>query len=167
MTDIGRLLDSGSGKTDGSNVDSLELNLILDSGGSGKLDTRHELDLADTLFSQKVTNLHSGLGKIDINGEMGVNKTHLVKESLSDSSKEIVNVTADRSDAGQLLSGSKPQVNLDKLLGNCGFTVCFDGLSEGSAIDKANVHGDVLEVSLEFSERSLDVNLTGMDSAFD
>ncbi len=64
------------------------------------------------------------MSDVAIDGEMSVDGTHLVTVSLCHSDSQIVDVTADCSDAGNIFTGSEPLLNFDgawSLLGQLNF----------------------------------------------
>jgi len=84
---------------------SSENELVLDIGGLLALHTLKHRDGANALLAEEVTDLHesSTLLKVDVDGEMGVHKTHLVLETLGYTSDHILDVGAGGADARELL----------------------------------------------------------------
>lgn len=81
---------------------------------------------------------------------MAVHEAHLVDESFGHAHEHVINVRADRSDAGQLLSVRKPQVNTNAL-----------------GADAAKVHVDVVEVAGEDTAGTLDGDDASVDVDLD
>lgn len=77
------------------------------------------------------------LGDDDVDGEMGVYKTHLVREAVTDTLDHVLDGRADRAEAGDVLASSVPddEVDLRHLLGG-----------GGRRNDNAHRHVDVLNV---------------------
>jgi len=153
VANVGSLLNLCSSERDECNVVSREFNLILGFGRPDEFNSWHEHDLSDTLFSQKITNLDRLSRKRDINREMGIDESHLVEKTASDTRNHVVNVRTDGSDAGKLLTCSEPKVDLD-LLGLLALFV-FD-------LNDSAVHGNVLEIPLKSTARSSDLDFTSI-----
>ena len=158
LANVGSLLDLRTHERNHGNIVSTELNLVLDIVTTNKFHTIHKLDLADPLFSQKVANLHSPASKGNVDGEMRVDKAHLVDESLRHSGKHVVNVRADRPDRSELLTVGEPQIDADKLLGRRSL-VAFFRLD----LDNAQVHGNVLKGASEATAGASHFDNTGLD----
>jgi len=139
----------GSSERNQGNIVSNQLNFILDIGRADVLNTVGESNLADTLFSQKVTNLDILSTKSDVDGEMRVHESHLVAVSLYDSNEQVFNVRADGTGTSELLTGGKPQVHAD------------------DAASFHNVTGNVLEITEKFTTRSGDLDRARLDLDFD
>lgn len=88
VADSADLLDVGSALGDLLEVVTGELQLVLDVLGSLDLDTVGHNDTANELLAQEVSdlNLHAAslvvLLEVDVDGEMGVDVSHLVLVSL-------------------------------------------------------------------------------------
>lgn len=156
MTDVGSLLDLSGNQGNLSNVISRNLNLILDTGGAHVLNTLEQLDTTDKLLSQEITNLNVTSSQSDIDRKMGIDETHLVKESLGNSDKHVVNVGAYGTDTRKLLTGGEPQVDADKGLLFAGFLI--------SVLNEREVHAKMLEVTRQGTTRASDIDDTGLDS---
>lgn len=163
MADTGCLLNLSSSQRNIGNIGSRKLDLILNIGGTDVFDSWKKLDLTDTTFTQKVSDLNILARKTDVDGEMGINESHLVKESTGDTDDHVLDVRADSTDTGELLTVSKPQVNLDELF--LGVILGFS-FNLGSG-DNTAVHANVLEVTLEATKLSSDLDLTGLDLNLD
>ena len=81
---------------------------------------------------------------------MAVHEAHLVHESFGHAHEHVINVRANRSDAGQLLAVREPQVNANAL-----------------GADAAKVHVDVLEVAGEDTTGTLDGDNARLDVDLD
>ena len=87
---------------------------------------------------------------------MAVDEAHLVAESALNTCEHVQDVTADRSDTGKLFASSKPQVELDDLVGLLGLWIRF-------AVADVQIHVDVLEVSGKSSLLSFHRDDTRLD----
>jgi hypothetical protein len=82
---------------------------------------------------------------------MRVDESHLVEESSGDTNDHVFNVRAYGTDAGELLSGGKPTIDLDEFLFDLAFRLG----------DDFALHRDVLEFACESTELSGNRNNTG------
>ena len=158
MANVGGLLNLCGSEGDKGNVISSQFNLILDVGRADEFDPWHKLDFSDTLFSQKVANLNHISSESNIDGEMGIDESHLVEESASDTDNHVINVRADSSDAGKLLARSEPKVDLNTFHGGA-FPFFF---SSFLSFNNSAVHVNVLKVALESTARSSHLDNTGV-----
>jgi len=146
LTDGSGLLDTCAGEGYGSNVVSAQLNLILNIGRTNVLNSFEKRNLTYTLLSQEVTNLNiTGVGG-NVDGEMRVNETHLVDESLGYSDEQVLNVRADSTNGSKLLTLCEPNIKTDHVLSNA-----------------LKVHVYMLEVTGKGSTGSSDGYETGLD----
>lgn len=91
------------------NVVALDDDLILDIR-EGDLDTLEHGAVSDELFTQEVSDLEGGAiiaGK-GVDGEMRVNKSHLVEEALGDTGDHVLDQRLDGSETSDVLSGTVP-----------------------------------------------------------
>ena len=155
LSDVGALLNVGGRERHLVDVNARELDLILHIGGTHELDTVQKSDTAGLLFTQKVTDLDnlvsSLLDRGDIDGEMGVTESHLVLETLGDTSDHVLDVRSDGSDRSDIFSVAKPDIDLEG----------------GTLLVHGQVHGKVLERTLEGSKRSSDGDGTALELDLD
>lgn len=146
-------MDFGGSEGNSYNIISRQFNLVLNIFRSDICDSLRKGNLSYTTFSQEVTdfNISSRFGNVD--GEMRVNESHLVKESSGDTDNHVLNVRANGSDTGQLLTVGEPQVNLNVSLFDLILGLC----------DLAHFHRNVLEFTGERSELTGDGNNTGVN----
>lgn len=90
------------------------------------------------------------LVKVDVDGEMGVDVTHLVLEALGDTDDHVVDERTDGTESGDVLAGTVVHLDLDGGL---------IGLLEGD--------GQVTEILLKDTTGTLDSDLTGLDVDLD
>lgn len=123
-------------------------NLILNELRSDDVATRLQSDGADTLLTQEVSDLDDGAvaSQLDVDGEMRIDETHLVFESLSHTGNHILHM----GDAG---------LKCAELL-----AVTMMLLHNQSAVLVLQMHVDeqMGEVSVQRSARTGDTNLTGL-----
>ena len=111
------LLDECSGEGDGFDFVTFENNLVLDVLGEGERDACVAFDSSDNLFAQKVTNINGSVlaawpvREGQVNREVSVDGTHLVLETLGHTDHHVLDVGADRSDDGKLLTVSEPRID--------------------------------------------------------
>lgn len=158
FANVGSLLDLCTRERHHGNVIANETNFILDIGTSNVFDSRQKLDLADTLFSQKVSNLDCISRQCNIDWEMRIDKAHLVDEPLSDTGNHVINVRADGSDASKLFASSKPEINLNSISLVSFFVFVFNNSA---------VHGNVLEVAFKSAAGSSHFDFTSIALDFD
>lgn len=151
MANVSSLLDLGGGQTDLSEVISTQLNLILDIRRSHILHTITKFDLSHTLLSQKVSDLDVIAGQGNVDGEMGVNESHLVQEALGHTSHHVVNVRADGTHSGELFARGKPKIKAN----------------EFAPSDLGHIHVDVLEAFHNGSAGSSDRDSAAIDLDLD
>jgi hypothetical protein len=92
---------------------------------------------------------------------MRVYESHLVKESSCDTDDHVLDVRAYGTNTCELFTVGEPQVNLDEFLFD------FFAFVSNHLVDNAAFHRNVLELTLESSERTLDTDLTGGDDDLD
>lgn len=91
--------------------------LILLGGGSLNIDTRLHDNSADELLADEVSDLNlvqvglGVLGDVDVDGEMGVDVSHLVLEALGDTNDQVVDEGSYSSEGSDILADTV--VNLD------------------------------------------------------
>jgi hypothetical protein len=143
------LLDVGGTLGDTLQGVTGELELILNVGGGEDLNTGLGSDAADVLLTEEVTDLNLsavGLGvllDVDVDGEMGVDVTHLVQEAAGNTDDQVVDESADGTEGSDTLAGTVVQLDGDDLL---------LGAAEGD--------GDVGEVLHELAAGALDSDNT-------
>ena len=148
MSDIGSLLDLGGSERNCDNVNSGQLNLILDIFGSHIFYTIWQRHFSYTPFSQEVTDFDVSSSTVDIDGEMRVYKSHLVKESSGDTDDHVLDMRAHSANTGELLARSEPQVDLNVILFN------FCAINFFSLGDLAAFHWNVLELTFKGTKLS-------------
>jgi len=139
-------LDRRSRLGDVLDVIALENKLILLCLGLGDDNTIKHIDMPDELLAQKVPNLNFLPAILDnaVDGEMGINRTHLVAEALGDTSNHILDQTLDRPQARDMLASALPYRECDR--------VVLAGL------DELDVHVHMSDVFGQFTARALDVD---------
>lgn len=85
--------------------------MILHICGSHVSNPIRESYLADTFFSQKVSDFNIISFGGDVDRKVRINKSHLVEETLRDTNNHIFYVGANSTDTSELLSGAKPNLN--------------------------------------------------------
>jgi hypothetical protein len=96
--------------------------LILLGGGDDDLNTGLHDDLSQDLLADEVTDLDldlAGLGvllEVDVDGEMGVDVTHLVLESLCYADDQVVDEGADGAEGGDILAVAVVDLDRDGVL---------------------------------------------------
>ena len=117
VADSADLLDVGSALGDLLEVVTGELQLVLDVLGSLDLDTVGHNDTANELLAQEVSDFGRLLvtSNDDVDGEMGVDSTHLVLESNGNTLDHVGNAGLRSSQAGSVLAASVPHDELDLL----------------------------------------------------
>lgn len=98
-------------------------------------------DVTNNLLSEEVADLDSILLLVDddVDGEMGVNKTHLVLEAVGDALDEVLDARADGAEASDVLASSVPDDEAD-------LPLLLDRVGGGG--DHAHRHVGVLAVLL-------------------
>jgi hypothetical protein len=122
--------------------------LILLVLGGKDSDTFTHLDVESDLLTQEVTDLNSisGIVNDNVDGEMSVNVTQLVLETLGDTDNHVVDQRADSTDTGNVLTETVVDNETDLGTNNGDFNV------------------QVTEVLGEDTTGTFDGNLTGLDS---
>lgn len=96
----------------------------LDVGRLADGNTLQHRHVTNNLLSQEVANLDRILGIVDddIDGEMGVNQSHLVGEPIGDTLEHVLDARADGAQARDVLASSVPhdEADLPFLLGRVG-----------------------------------------------
>jgi hypothetical protein len=125
VLDETRLLDIGSGLGDVFERVTGQNKFILLGLGSRDSDTFTHLDVEDDLLTQEVTDFNSigGIVDDDVDGEMSINVTHLVFETLGDTSDHVVDQRADSTDTGNVLTETVVDNELDLITNNGNFNV--------------------------------------------
>ena len=131
----------------GLDVISLEDDLILLSLGLGHGHTLLHVDVAHTLLTEEVTDLHLGTVLVngDIDGEVSVHKTHLVAVTMGHTRDHVADVRANGSHDRDVLVQSEPQIH------------------EHFVSLLANVNELVREVTTKSATRSLHHNAAVLD----
>jgi hypothetical protein len=121
--------------------------LILLVLGSFNSDTFTHLDVEDDLLTQEVTDLNSirGIVNDNVDGEMSVNVTELVFETLSNTGDHVVDQRTDGTDTGNVLTETVVDNELDLVTNNGDFDV------------------QVTEVLVKSTTGTFNGNLTGLD----
>ena len=116
------LLDIGS--TLGNVLERVtrEDELILLGGGSLNINTGVHNNTADELLADEVSDLNleqvglGVLGDVDVDGEMGVDVSHLVLEALGDTDDQVVDDGSDSSEGSDILADTVVNLNGDLVL---------------------------------------------------
>ena len=105
------------------------------------IDTERKQDL---FLTEKVTDLDTlvGFGDSSVDGEMSVDKTHLIAVPLGDAGDEILDVAEGGADGGGGLAGAEPGVDLKLALA-------------GLVLDELEIKVEMLEVAAELSSWAL------------
>jgi hypothetical protein len=170
----------GSGLGNHVDVVALEDDLVLLGLGLGDGDALEQLDVADALLTEEVAvcarrvcvssrgaetekerwgnapDLDRLLvvGDDDVDREMGIDETHLVREPVTDAGDHVLDDAADGAEARDVLAGAVPDDELDLVDG-------LDGLVRGG--EDADRHVGVLQVLLQGTARAGDGDNTGLD----
>lgn len=120
----------------------------------GRVSTSYTLGHGHTtkkLLAQKVTNLHNSVlfAGGNVNGKMGIDRTHFVQVTLGDTDNHVLNMRADCADSGKLLADTKPFLHAELLLA-----------------DKFNIQL-LLELTTENTTGTLNTNLSVVHGHFD
>lgn len=116
------LLDIGSTLRNVLKRVAREDELILLGGGSLNINTGLHNDLSDELLADEVSDLDlvqvglGVLGDVDVDGEMGVDVSHLVLEALGNTDDQVVDESSDSSEGSDVLSDSMVNLNADLVL---------------------------------------------------
>jgi len=107
-----------TGLRDALDVVAGEDDLILDLLGASNLDAWGHLDDASHLLAEEVVDADLCLVLRDgaVDGEVSVDKAHLVLKALGDAGDHVADVCDDRADRRDLLPLAKPHLHLDALL---------------------------------------------------
>lgn len=137
--------------------DEISATTHLDILGLPDGDTLEHGNVADNLLAEEVTDLNR-VGLVvddDVDGEMGVDETHLVSETVLNTLDHVLDLGSDRAQASNVLAASVPdnQADLLDLVGRV-----------GCRCDRTNRHGNVLGRLLEGAARSGNGDDTGLDS---
>jgi len=148
VLDGGGLLDVGSGLGDVVKIVTDQGDLILLVLGVEDGDALQHGNLHDDLLTQEVADLDGLLiiGNNDVDGEMGVDETHLVLVTLGDTDDHVVDQGADGAEASDVLALAVP-----------------DNKAEAGGIHLDNVHLNVTEVLVEGTAGTSDGDLAGLD----
>ncbi len=147
VLDHGGLGDLSARQGDLGKVNTGDLDLILYIGSAVVCHTIHEFNTTNLLLTQKVADLNSVTNTSDVDRKVSIAEAHLVLEALGNTSDHVLDVRADSSDGGNVLSVTKPQVNLECL----------------SVVDLLDIKGDVLEGSLQRSLWALNSDVTSLN----
>jgi hypothetical protein len=156
VADLADLLNVGGTLRDVLDGVSAENELILLGLGSLNIDTRAHGDTANDLLANEVPDLdlpQIGLGVLveaDVDGEMGVDVTHLVLEALGDTDDHVLDDGLDGAESGDVLANAVVDLNGDDIA---------LGVREGD--------GEVTKVLLKLAAGALDGDLTGLDVDLD
>lgn len=148
VSDSAGLLDVSTSLRDVLNGVTNNGDLVLlvggDLGGAALVDG----DLSDLLLSQEVSDLDNGtvLDEVDVDGEMGVDVSHLVLETSGDTDDHVVDEGLDGSQSSDVLSVTIEDGDLDLLIRDLG---------EGNV--------DVREVLLKGTSGAGDGDSSGLD----
>ncbi len=117
VSHTGSTTNFGASSGDLDNVICFKFNLVLDVSGTGVLNFSRELNTTNAFFTKEITDLNSValVVVVDVDGKVRVHETHLVTESLGDTSDHVLDVRAHGADACQLFTGSPPQVDTNRV----------------------------------------------------
>jgi len=151
------LLDLGAGLGESSVVGAVEDELTLDVSGESDLGVGEASDDLVLLATKEVLDSDGGaiLGDNNIDGEMSVNQSHLVSETLGGTSDHVLDEGLEGVDSTGLLVSTEPDSDADE------GTVSLLGV----LLHLLELAGDVREVFLDFTSLALDGNLSGVNSA--
>ena len=135
----------------GLDVVSLKDDLILLSLGLGDRHAFLHMDVAHTLLTKEVTDLHLGTVLVDgnVDGEVSVHETHLVAVSVSHTGDHVADVRANRSDHRDVLVQSEPEIHehlvslladVHKLVGEIAVQSTTRSLHDHSSVLDENGH---------------------------
>jgi len=148
----GGLLDVGSRLGDISQVVTGQDDLILLVLGDNDLDTLQHGDLEENLLTNKVTDLNRLLiiSNNDVDGEMGIDETHLVLVTLGDTNDHVVDQRADGAEASNVLALAVP-----------------DSETETGRVELDNIHVNMTEVLGQGTTGTSNGDDTGLDINLD
>ena len=150
------LLDIGGALGDVLEVVAGEDELVLLGGRGLDLDTGLHDDAADELLADEVSDLNleqvglGVLGDVDVDGEMGVDVSHLVLEALCHTDDQVVDDGADSSEGGDVLADT--MVDLDR---------------DGVLLGNGEVDGQVAEILDQLASGALDGDNSRLDGNLD
>lgn len=149
------LLDVCGGLGDGLEGVAGQDQLILLSLGDLDVNTGLHDDSTDELLADEVPDLNlvdtvRVLVQVDVDGEMGVDVSHLVLEAFRDTDDQVVDEGADCSEGGDGLADTMVDVNGDDVL-----------------LGRRKADGDVGQVLDQLAPGSLDSDLSGLDLDLD
>jgi len=138
-------MDRCSGLRNVVDVVALQDEFVLQSSRFRDGHALQHRNMSDGLFTQEVSNLNQGSTLLDnaIDREMCVNQSHLVSESLRDTSDHVFDERFDCSQAGDMFPPSLPDCKGDLVL---------------LALDELNVHVNVSNVLLQLPSWSFYIN---------
>jgi len=144
------LVDQGSRTPCALNVCTGNNNLILGIGTLLNYDTRNHVDCSHHLLSQEISNLNglATVHNVHVDGEVRIDKAHLVLKLLLDTIEQVADVTAHCVQHGTLLALGKVHAGNHFL----------------AAITQEQLNWQVLEVPTQLSMFALHFNLLGFDS---
>lgn len=148
VSDSARLLDVSTSLGDVLDRVTDDAELILLVGGDLGGAALEDGDLSDVLLSEEVSDLDNSavLDEVDVDGEMGVDVSHLVLVTLGDTGDHVVDQGLDGSEGSNVLSGTVEDGDLDLLIGD---------LLEGNV--------DVAKVLLEGTSGAGNGDVSGLD----
>ena len=150
-SNVDDLSDFSRGERDVLVVNAFDDELVLDVGGEGDGAAGEEVDLLDLFSADEVLDLDGTLvlGDGGVDGEMGVDQSHLVLETLSDPDDHVSDVGGAGLNATLLLVAAEPLFKADDLLL---FLV----------LGNLNVGGHVTEALHDLTQGSLHSHLAGL-----
>jgi hypothetical protein len=151
VLDETRLLDISGGLRNVFKRVTSDGKFILLVLGSLDCNTFTHLDVEDNLLTQEVTDLNSIRRVVDndVDGEMSINVTQLVLETLGDTSDHVVDQRTDSTDTSDVLTETVVDDKLDVVTSNSDFNV------------------QVTEVLVKNTTRTFNGDLTGLDGNLD
>ncbi len=137
MLDKAYLVNKSSRARDKFNIVSGENKLIFNILGAVACDASKHVDNTDTLLSQEITDLNnlSLLLNVNVNGEMCVDKTHLVFKALGCSGDHVHDVRGACADGSESLATAKVAIHTK-------FLLTF-------LLKEEHIHSQMLEVARE------------------
>jgi len=159
VSDLAHLADSGAGLGEKTVVNAVEDEFILDVLGEEDLASGVELDQVRFLSTQEVLDfdLLLVLGDDGSDGEMRMDKSHLVAEALGDSSDHVVDMGLDGGDGTSLSVAGIPHLDAD----------VFAAHLSGLHIEDLDVQGDVREVFGDSASGTLHGDFPGLAGDLD
>jgi len=164
---LARLLNVGSSLGDAVDVVSGENNLVLDLLCSGNGHTLEHWDPANNKLAEIVSDLHVLsllVIKSDLDGEMGIDESHLVLKAPGNTSDEVLDVADHSADTGDLLAGTKPDTHSDRLGGSLNLKVQVAEVALEGPAGSSHSHNTRLDLdrnSLGNWDRRLGLDRTG------